>query len=234
MQSPTLYFLRSNGNIIANVNVSLRNAVNNNTLAFNISDNETGMVSFLYNSSDFPSINFLARYPSSQYDAVLDSVSCSPNPMINQRGSVHAVVKNTLGEWLEAQDGSVYVTLASDSSQVIKRYDTQCKIGTPYVDDDGNWVSPSVCPVLTDSLGNYVYVFDILEKDGYFYGMNYTAHVVINGIEGVCNFSTTLPRIVDVDKYEGWVNAVSGFIIIFFFIILFILILRFGWRKWLR
>jgi len=68
-------------------------------------------------------------------------------------------------------------------------------------------------------MGNYIYVFPVLEKDGFFYNENYTVHVVINGLEESCNFTTVLPRHVDADKYEDMVVDWSGLIILIILIV---------------
>jgi len=217
----TLYHFSASNLPVGNVNVTLRDNANS-TLASNLTDNSTGEASFYdINTTDYPLFNFLSRYPSSQYTAVLSNTSCPSSVRLNGFGSISVVVKNTLGQYLENQDGQVWVSEKDNPETVIMVYDTRCTYGGSYIDDLGNQVQVTDCPV-SDSRGNYVYRFDVLEKDGFFYNENYTAHVVINGIEESCNFTTVLPRHADADKWAARGKSLGGFVFLLVFVYLFI------------
>ena len=222
----TVYLVSAAALPVGNANITLRDASDNTTIASVLSDNTTGLALFeSINSTDYPEFNFKVAYPSSSYTASLDNISCDSSVMLNDFGSVSVVVTNTLGEYLEAQDGSVFVTEAADSDKKIIVFDTKCRTGEQFIDDDGNWVSYTDCP-LSDSRGNYNYVFPVMESDGFFYDVNYTVHVVINGLEESCNFSTALPRHVDADKWAALGKQLGGIVFVIVFIILSYLVVR--------
>ena len=229
----TLYFVSATNLPIGNILVTLRNTSNNNTVSTNTTDNVTGAVTF-YNVDSFKypatGVNFISEYPSSGYTASLINESCPSFVYLNGFSSMTVIVTNTLGEYLEAQDGRVYVTEAADTSVIIKEYDTQCKTDEPYLDGDGNWASYSGCP-FSDSMGRYVYKFDVLEKDDYEYNQNYTIHAIINGKEATCNFTTILPKHADTDKYEDMAKQWSGLVSLFVFLVVIALILYLLWKK---
>ena len=227
----TVYLVSAAALPVGNANITLRDASDNTTIASVLSDNTTGLATFEdVNSTDYPEFNFKIVYPSSSYTASLTNVSCDSSPLLNDFGSVSVVVTNTLGEYLEAQDGSVFVTETADSDKKIIVFNTTCRTGEQFIDDDGNWVSFTQCPV-SDSRGNYNYVFPVLEKDGFFYNENYTVHVVINGLEESCNFTTALPRHVDADKWAAFGKQLGGVVFVMVFIILsYLVIRRMKWR----
>ena len=222
----TVYIVSAAGLPIGNANITLRNHANNNTIDNLLSTNATGNATFSnINTTTYPETNFKIVYPSSSYAASLTNTSCDSSVLLNDFGSVSVVVTNTLGEYLEAQDGSVFVTEAADSDKKIIVFPTKCRTGEKFIDDDGNWVGLTDCP-LSDSRGNYNYVFPVLERDGFFYNENYTVHVVINGIEESCNFTTALPRHTDMDKWAGLGKTLGGLLFLLFVLFAFYKLFR--------
>lgn len=210
---------------IENVNVSLYNFTNALLIGTNFS-NGTGNVTFFdVNTTNYPYLAALLIYPSSAYTVSLINASCDDVVYLNDFGSVSVIVTNTLGEFLEAQDGSVFVTEAANFDKKIIVFNTSCRTGEQFIDDDGNWVSFTQCPV-SDSRGNYNFVFPVREKDGFFYDESYTVHVVINGIMESCNFTTALPRHVDSDKWAALGKQLGGVLFLIMFVVLFYFVLR--------
>lgn len=198
----TGYLVSAGNNAVGGATLILRDDSDNTTIETGTSNATTGAYKFEdVNTTAYPELNIKVIYPSSGYTSALSNTSCPSTVYLDDYGSIRVTLKNTLGEFLEGQDGNVFVTEAGDASKVIKSYDTQCKTDEPYLDGDGNWASYSNCP-FTDSRGNYVYRFEVKESDGYFYGENYTVHAILNGQETICDFTIKLPKGIDRDKYS--------------------------------
>lgn len=238
-----LYLPATSASEYVNISITFTSATNNAVANVTVDlVNETGAIGQMNSTSDGvvwfqnisgTSFNATTTYPSSGYSAVISDGFCDPIVMINDFGSLSLTLKNTLGEFLEAQDGNVFITELTNN-KVIKNYDTLCKAGEPQVDDDGNWFTYSNCPI-TDSRGGYHYRFDVKEGDGFYYNETYTVHVILNAKEYVCNFTTDLPRPPDTDKYKDMAQRYSGYlfigIVLTIMVILVIILLRRLWQK---
>jgi len=208
------YYLSAAALPIGQVNATLRDSSDNTTIESILSDNTTGLVSFVdVNTTDYPETNILVRYPSNQYSATLGNITCDSEVFLNDFGSVSLVLKNTIGEFLENQDGRVFVTEKDDLSKVVRDFDTRCTFAGDYVDTNGNLAQVTECPV-TDSRGNYLFVFPVNADEGFFYNTEYTVHIVINGETSTCDFNVTNPRRADMDLIEVEAKTWSGLIML--------------------
>lgn len=199
------------GNPVANVTVTYRNISDNTTL----STNTTGITGRSVHSGNCINVSITTDYPSSSYTALLRNASVISEANINDWVTARIQVMNTLGQFLEGQDCSVsvYENTTENSTALIHDYETLCTIGEPYVDDSGNWVSPTECK-FTDSRGWYYFKGKIDESMGYEYNKYYNLIFVCNGEVEIVTFLTTLDKQPDVTKFEAFMQKQGGYIVL--------------------
>lgn len=215
------YVLKTEGgDSVVNVTVSLYNE-SLDLVGSNVT-NDLGNFSFtVENSSAFFVYGVI---PSSNYHAVIGSVSASDKVFLNDvlGGSIRLI--NTLGQPLEAQDCSV-VVLDNETNNVVKDYHTLCYAGEPYVDPvSGNWVSYSKCP-FTDSNGNYYFNTIIKEEEGYQAGKYYLLQFTCNAKTNSSMFYVDVPKPTDVGMWFEWVRRYAGILIVYLALFIAVIIL---------
>lgn len=206
-----IWFRSAGGEPVSNITVVFRNGTTNATMSTNTTDSSGRAVHL----GACINVSVQATYPSSGYSAVLSGVSVTSEPYINDYVTARVQVKNTLGSYLEGQDCSVSVYEAN-SSNLIHDYDTLCTTGEPYVDDSGNWVSPTECK-FSDSMGWYYFKGEIKESMGFKYNTVYDINFICNGKNITGTFKTQLDKQPDIDKLEDFAQKQTGYIIMFGF-----------------
>lgn len=226
-QNVTLRYWDSDGDPVANITVTL-----NSTGVSNMTD-VNGIVVFLNVSGD---VVFTSQYPSSQYQAAIENLTVKSTVNLDDYVTASLRLRNTLGQNLEGQDCSVYVT--DTAGIVVHRYETECVQGAIYIDSGGNLAAPTYCP-RTDSRGIYTFKGSVLEEDGFDYGRNYTLIIDCNGIQTTGDFYVTTPRPFDVSRRLVDVRLNAGVYLALFvaalgvlaFAAVLIAVLSSSWRR---
>ena len=166
----------------------------------------------------------------SNITSVFTNISVMSSVWLNDYVSGYVTLVNQSANMtFEAVPCSV-VAFENETYRLVKRWDTSCRHGEPYLDKDGNWVTVSKTCKISDSQGNYFFTGEVLESDGFETGRYYNLQFTCVGESASGTFYVDVPKPQDVNKWFTFARRYLGIIVLWVIVIIALLAVVYGIR----
>jgi hypothetical protein len=163
--------------------------------------------------------------------SVISNISVLSNTWLNDYVSGYVLLVNQSANMTFEAVPCKVTAFENATHRFVKTWDTSCRNGEPYLDDDGNWVVISQTCKISDSQGYYYFKGEVLESDGFETGEYYLLQFTCVGESASSTFYVDVPKPQDVNKWFVFARRYLGIIVLWVIVIIFILIVIYLIRR---